>query len=60
MMKRKILKATQSPLNPTRWSLDLECGHELWETLTRRPRLGAWRTCTLCKLSAKTPPQGAA
>jgi len=34
---RKVLRVTRSPLNPKRWVLDLECGHELWVTRIRRP-----------------------
>ena len=36
-MKRPVVKVTQSPLNALRWSLDFECGHELWITARRRP-----------------------
>lgn len=35
---RKLLRVTQSPLNPQRWVLDLECGHERRLTATRRPK----------------------
>jgi len=34
---RKVVKVTRSPMNPKRWSLDLECGHELWLTSDRKP-----------------------
>lgn len=29
---RKVLSATRSPLNPHRWLLELDCGHEVWVT----------------------------
>jgi len=43
----KVLRATQSPLNPRRWCLDLECGHEVWVTSKRKPvRQESW--CPKC------------
>lgn len=35
--KRRIERVTQSPMNPVRWCLDLECGHEKWVTQRGRP-----------------------
>ena len=35
--RRLILRITQSPMNPSRWALDLECGHEAWMTAKSRP-----------------------
>ena len=34
---KKVLKVTQSPMNPKRWCLDLECGHEQWVTSNKKP-----------------------
>lgn len=36
-MNRKVIRATQSPLNAYRWCLDLDCGHHLWVTRKRKP-----------------------
>lgn len=36
---QRVRRVTQSPLNPLRWALDLECGHELWVTQKKRPAL---------------------
>ena len=34
---RTVVRATRSPLNAGRWSLDLNCGHEVWVTARRKP-----------------------
>lgn len=43
-MKRKVLRIVQSPMNPQRWCLELDCGHEEWVTAKARPK----RTYTNC------------
>jgi len=35
--KARIERVTQSPMNPVRWLLDLDCGHSVWVTAKRRP-----------------------
>ena len=35
----KVLRSTKSPMNGTRWCLDLDCGHEQWITSRRRPKM---------------------
>lgn len=47
-MKRKVVQATRSPLNPKRWLLSLACGHEAWVTRSSRPRRGAMHDCERC------------
>lgn len=37
LAKKAVKSAKVSPLNPLRWSLDLECGHEVWVTAKRKP-----------------------
>jgi len=37
-VKRNVLQVKQSPLNPLRWMLVLECGHDTWVTAKRRPQ----------------------
>ena len=37
-VKRNVLQVKQSPLNPSRWMLVLECGHDTWVTAKRRPQ----------------------
>lgn len=34
----KVLRATRSPMNASRWCLDLECGHEVWVTSKAKPQ----------------------
>jgi hypothetical protein len=34
---QKVVRVDQSPLNPQRWCLTLECGHEAWVNSTRKP-----------------------
>jgi hypothetical protein len=36
-MKKKVVAATQSPMNAKRWFVTLACDHETWVTSTRRP-----------------------
>lgn len=54
---QKVIKVTQSPMNPTRWYLDLECGHSIWVTKHNRPRirgLGTYRgRCPRCEDEAE-------
>ena len=33
----RIESVKQSPLNPSRWCLQLDCGHDTWTTAKRRP-----------------------
>lgn len=33
-----VQRVTQSPMNPLRWSLTLNCGHEVWVTAKRKPQ----------------------
>lgn len=32
-----VTDATQSPLNPKRWCLELDCGHDIWVTSEKKP-----------------------
>ena len=34
---RIVFSVKQSPLNPLRWCLSLECGHDVWVTSKRKP-----------------------
>lgn len=52
MVKRDIKDATQSPMNPTRWSVDLACGHTMWISSKRRPK--AAQDCTTCSKPLRT------
>ena len=36
--KKRIVRVDRSPLNPKRWCLMLECGHEEWVTATAKPK----------------------
>jgi hypothetical protein len=40
----KVIRAKQSPVNATRWCLDLDCGHKQWITSERRPKM-KWVVC---------------
>jgi hypothetical protein len=33
----RVLRVDQSRMNPNRWCLELECGHEVWITAKKRP-----------------------
>ncbi len=33
----QVLRIVQSPMNPARWCLELDCGHETWITATTCP-----------------------
>ncbi len=46
-LDRAVLRVTQSPLNPLRWCLSLNCGHERWVTSKARPARRAAR-CNRC------------
>jgi hypothetical protein len=48
---RNVTRVTRSPLNPQQWSLDLDCGHEVWVTSRRRPR----RLTELCERCEPEP-----
>lgn len=37
IMKQKVIRAKQSPLNKMQWHCDLACGHSEWVTSKRRP-----------------------
>jgi len=43
-----VKRITESPMNVKRWVLDLECGHEVWITSERRPKMVTF-TCPTCK-----------
>lgn len=47
-----VKRITQSVLNPVRWCLDLECGHETWVTANRRPTRKTAK-CERCILKAR-------
>jgi len=34
-----VVSAKQSPLRPTRWCCTLQCGHDVWVTSKRKPRV---------------------
>ncbi len=44
---RMVTRVSQSPLNATRWSLDLSCGHEVWITSRSRP-VRKFSPCSIC------------
>lgn len=37
-MKRKVVRAVRSPMNASRWCVDLSCGHECWTTSRSVPK----------------------
>lgn len=49
---KRVVRAYQSPMNPHRWCLELECGHEEWVTAQRRPRAKT-AACYKCRLAEK-------
>lgn len=54
----KSVRATRSPMNPKQWCLDLECGHDLWLTSQRKPKVGARALCPKCNEAAKEGAKG--
>jgi hypothetical protein len=44
---RLTISYHQSPLNPVRWCLTLECGHKVWITSRHRPQRKGMR-CPSC------------
>lgn len=36
-MKVAVIRVDQSPVNPKRWCLQLECGHEVWVSASKKP-----------------------
>ena len=55
--KRYVKRVRQSPLNPMRWVLDLDCGHEVWVTAKSCPTR-ATAACPKCNELA-APSEGA-
>ena len=47
MKVQTVTRVTQSPLNTSRWCLDLACGHEVWMTANQKPRRKQ-ATCARC------------
>jgi hypothetical protein len=47
IIRRKILRVVQSPLNPKQSLLELECGHAVWMNSTRKPTATA-AACEKC------------
>jgi len=45
--RQRVKRVTQSPLNPQRWCLELECGHDEWVTSKTRPKR-AKAECSTC------------
>lgn len=45
---KKVLRITQSPMNPLRWVLELSCGHDVWITRTSRPSRKTHK-CDVCQ-----------
>lgn len=44
---RAVTYIDRSPMNPKRWCVQLECGHEHWTTADRRPKTKSLR-CARC------------
>jgi hypothetical protein len=44
-IEKRVLRADRSPMNAQRWCCELECGHEVWVTRTRKPKRAACGAC---------------
>lgn len=57
-MKRNVVNVRQSPMNPLRWLVTLDCGHDVW--VTRKGKLQAKMVeCPVCSEEiAKGEPEG--
>ncbi len=43
--KQRVKDVVQSPMNELRYLVVLSCGHEQWETLKKRPKIGSVMRC---------------
>lgn len=50
--KSRVESVKQSPMNPRRWCLQLDCGHDEWITAQRRPQRMQHR-CSMCAARAR-------
>lgn len=57
LVKRAVVRVTRSPMNPLRWALDLECGHEEWCTSKNRP-VRKTVLCEKCREAGALPQPG--
>lgn len=54
---RAVVRVTQSPMNSKRWCLELDCGHDVWVTASRKPKT-CREPCVSCEMRAKGSPRG--
>jgi len=47
-VQRMVRRVDRSPMNPLRWCIELECGHEEWVTSKRKPTAKT-RRCPPCE-----------
>lgn len=52
----RIESVKVSPLNPLRWCLQLDCGHDTWVTAKRRPTRQTIR-CPRCAARVSSAPR---
>jgi hypothetical protein len=52
-MKVDVTRAIQSPMNATRWCLELACGHEVWVNGKSKPKKTKV-DCTACDKKGKS------
>lgn len=48
----KVVAVRQSPMSATRWSLDLDCGHDVWVGGKTKPTRKTFR-CHQCATAAR-------
>ena len=48
-MLRSVSRVDQSPMNPKRWCITMDCGHETWVTRERgKPKASGKAFCEKC------------
>jgi hypothetical protein len=48
---KRVTRIDQSPMNKLRWCMQLECGHEVWVTASRKPKFKTER-CERCRVQS--------
>ena len=50
--RQQVTRVVQSPMNPLRWALELDCGHDEWVTQKSRPTRNTAK-CSTCQRQAQ-------
>jgi len=50
---RPIVRVDCSPMNAKRWAIELGCGHEIWVSADRKPKIATVVVCSNCASKSK-------